>query len=110
MSGIPTVNHNINDLKNAFLAQVHQLQTQPVSKQELQRIKAQVIAQNVYSKDSLMAQAMDLGIPVVVGLPWQTSDNFVKKVTAVTAAEIQAVAKKYLTPQRLTVAILKPKN
>jgi len=49
-----------------------------------------------------------LGIPEVTHLSWKIEDNFVPQIKAVTAEQIQAVAKRYLLPEKLTVGILNP--
>jgi zinc protease len=43
-----------------------------------------------------------------IGLPWQIKDEYVDKILAVTAEQVQQVAKKYLTDENLTVAVLDP--
>lgn len=105
---IPAQGHTIAELKSAILKQIRSLQTKPVSHAEMLRIKAQVIAQNVYNKDSLMNQAFDIGMLESVNLPWRLDQEYVKRIKAVTAKQIQRVAKTYLTPKNLTVAVLHP--
>ncbi len=107
-SGVPAKQHTITELKAAFLAEIKRLQTTLVSQKELQRVKAQVIAENVYQKDSLMSQAMLIGMPEAVGLSWRDSDQFIRQINKVTPEQLQVVAKLYFKPKRLTVAILKP--
>jgi len=53
-------------------------------------------------------QAMKIGIAETVGIGWQIEDQYVELIQAVTAEQIQQVARKYFTPQTLTVATLKP--
>ena len=43
-----------------------------------------------------------------VGLGWPLVDQYVERLTQVTPDQIQAVARKYLTSDNLTVAILDP--
>jgi zinc protease len=43
-----------------------------------------------------------------VGLDWRVADSYVERIRAVTAEQVQAVARKYLIPDRLTVAVLEP--
>jgi zinc protease len=43
-----------------------------------------------------------------VGLDWRMLDDYVDKLRAVTAEQVQAVARKYLIDDRLTVAVLEP--
>jgi zinc protease len=53
-------------------------------------------------------QGLVIGTFETVGLPWQHADEYVDRVKAVTAEQIQDVAKKYLVDDGLSVAILDP--
>ena len=79
-----------------------------VSAEELERIKAQTIAEKVYEKDSVFYQAMQIGMLETVGLDWKLNGEYTKRIREVTAEQIQQVAKKYLVKDTLTVAILDP--
>ena len=79
-----------------------------LSEQELKRVKAQVIAAQVFERDSIFFQAMQIGVLEVAGYPHRTIDVMLKKLQDVTAAEVQAVAKKFLIDDSLTVAVLDP--
>jgi zinc protease len=71
-------------------------------------VKAQVVAANVYSRDSVFYQAMQVGRLAAIGLDWRMLDEYVQRVNAVTAEQVQAVARKYLVDSNLTVAVLDP--
>jgi zinc protease len=79
-----------------------------VSADELKRVKAQVVAGDVYSRDSVFYQGMRIGQMASVGLDWRMLDDYVKNLNAVTAQQVQAVARKYLVDTNLTVTILDP--
>ena len=51
---------------------------------------------------------MQIGRLAAVGLDWRLLDDFVDKLNAVTAEQVQAVARKYLVDTNLTVAVLDP--
>ena len=108
LSGTPATGKSIEDLEQAFRQQIEEIKTNPVSEEELQRVKAQVISSDVYEKDSVFYQAMILGMLETMGLPWQLANTYVERVKAVTADEVMAVAKKYFKDDRLTVAELEP--
>ena len=74
----------------------------------MERVKAQVAASNVYTRDSVFYQAMQMGMLETVGLNWRMLDSYVERVRAVTPAQVQAVAKKYLIDSNLTVTVLDP--
>jgi zinc protease len=51
---------------------------------------------------------MQLGILETTGLGWQRKDEYVDRVNAVTAEQVQQVAQRYFSDDRLTVAVLDP--
>jgi zinc protease len=108
VDGTPAQGHSNGALERALLAQIARLREAPVAAAELERMKAQVVAGNVYKKDSMFAQAMEIGILESVGLGWRHAEAYVAQVQAVTAAQVQQAAQKYLTEDRLTVAVLEP--
>jgi zinc protease len=69
-----------------------------------------VVAADVYQRDSVFYQAMKLGMLETVGLGWRAQQDYIARIEAVTPQQIQAVARKYLTPERLTVAVLLPQE
>jgi zinc protease len=108
LEATPNEGKTVQDLEIALKAEVTKLQKDLVSTDELQRIKAQVLASNVYEKDSNFYQAMQLGMLETVGLGWQKADEYVDKVNQVTAEQVRDVAKKYLIEDHLSIAYLEP--
>ena len=106
----PSAEHSIDDVRQAIDTQIQRIKDEMVSNEELQRIKAQVVANAVYERDSIFYQAMQLGTLETLGLGWQRMDEYVDKVRAVTAEQIQAVAQKYFIEDSLTVAVLEPQS
>jgi len=79
-----------------------------VGDQELARVKAQVLASQVYHQDSLFYQAMLIGEWTTAGLDYRARDTRYRKLREVTAEQVRAVAAKYLIDDHLTVAVLDP--
>ena len=108
LEGTPVQGKSVAELEAALLDEVRRLRDEPISAEELQRVKAQVSASHVYQLDSIMYQAMQIGTAETVGLGWKKVGEYVDKVNAVTAEEVQAVARKYLVDDHLTIAHLEP--
>jgi zinc protease len=106
--GIPTDKHTVIELEAALREQIKQLQTTPVEKAELERVKIQLRASQVYELDSIFYQGMKIGMLETVGLDWRLLDRYLENIKAVTAEQVQAVASKYLIDDHLTVAVLEP--
>jgi zinc protease len=108
LDGQPAEGRSVTDLEAAVRAEIGRIQTEGVSAEELARIKTQTIAGQIYKRDSMMAQAMEIGSAEINGLGWRGIDKVLDKIRAVTAEEVQAVAKKYFGDDTLTVAVLDP--
>ena len=105
---IVAVEETIEALEKALLAEVERVRNAPVSDAELARVKAQVVASDVYERDSSFYQAMQIGIAETVGVGHEVLDEYLERIQAVTPEQVQAVAKKYLVDDGLTVAVLDP--
>ncbi len=106
----PASYHKLDEVKAALIKEINQLKTIPVSDAELKRIKTQIIAQKTFEKDSIMGQAMELGILETIGLGWNSAETYTDEINAVTASQIAQVAKKYFNDEAMTEARLVPKT
>ena len=106
--GQPAQGHTIPELEKAIRAQIKDVKDKLVSSDELDRVKAQVIASDVYEKDSVFYQAMQIGSMESIGLDWRLGDQYVDKIKQVTPEQVRDVARKYLIDDHLTVAVLEP--
>ncbi|MBN8779582.1 MAG: insulinase family protein [Proteobacteria bacterium] len=104
----PAPGKTTDELEKAIRGQIEQIQRDGVSEAELARVKAQVIAADVFQRDSLFFQAMQLGEYVTAGLPPEALAHRVEKLRAVSAGEVQAAAKQWLQDDQLSVGILDP--
>ena len=108
LEATPAEGKTVVDLEVALKAEVKKLQQDLINDDELQRIKAQVLATDIYQKDSGFYQAMEIGTLETAGLGWQKADEYVPKINQVTAEQVREVAKKYLVDDHLTIAYLEP--
>ena len=86
------------------------LKKTPPSAQELERVRAQVIAGLVYERDSITSQATSIGQLETVGLSWKLMDTELQDLQKVTPADIQQAARTYFTRDRLSVAHVLPEE
>ena len=98
----------VEGVEEAIQHEILRLQNEPPSEQELQRAKNQVEAARVFEQDSNFRHAMLMGQAESVGTGWRRIDQFIEHIHAVTAKDIQRVAKQYLTLDNRTVGILIP--
>ena len=108
LDGQPAEGKTIADLEAALRAEIKLIQDEGVSAEELTRVKTQSIAAQIYKRDSLMAQAMEIGGAEAAGESWRDIDAMLEQLKSVTAEEVQAVARKYFKDDALSIAVLDP--
>lgn len=108
LSGVPAAGHSAQEVEHALRAQVARIAQEGVDEAELERVKTQWMAEQIYEKDSLMAQAQSLGSYWVLGMPPDAEEQLVEHLRTITPAQVQAVAAKYFGDDALTVATLLP--
>ena len=106
--GTPAAGKSTKDLEQTIRAEIERIKREPISAEELARVKAQVVAGDVFRRDSVFYQAMQLGQLAVSGLDLDLIDERVRRISAVTPEQVSAVARKYLVDSNLTVAVLDP--
>ena len=108
LEGVPADGKTAADVEAALRGEVKKIADSGVTEAELKRVKAQVIAAQVYKRDSIFGQAMEIAQYEMSGLSHKKIDRVLEKIKAVSAEQVQAVAKKYFGDDTLTVATLNP--
>ena len=94
--------------EQAFWQLMDDMGKHPVSAARLQAAKRNMIAANVFAQDSLYLRAKEIGHLEVVGIGAANRPAWLKAIDSVTAADVQAVVKRFLIPHRATTGILIP--
>ena len=108
LDGVPAPGKTLDQLEQALRAQIERIAREGVKEDELRRVKTQWTAAQVYGRDSLFNQAREIGTWWIEGLPLDTSDRLIDLLQAVTAQQVQEVARKYFGDDTLSVAHLLP--
>ncbi len=108
LDGVPAPGKTAAQVEAALREQVARVAREGISAAELERVKTQWIASEVYKRDSLFNQAREIGTYWVLGLPLDTNDQLLARLRGVSAAQVQSVAARYFGDEQLTVAHLLP--
>lgn len=108
LEGIPTQGTTTEQLEKLLRNEVERIGKEGVSEEELKRVKTQLIAGQIYKRDSIFGQAMEIGVMEMAGISHVNIDRMIEKLKSVTAAQVQAVAQRYFYDDQLTVATLVP--
>lgn len=110
LSAVAAPGKTPEQLQRALLEQVQRIAREGVDAAELQRVKTQWMASQVYERDSVMGQAQSVGFNWVQGLPIDADDRLLERLQDVTAEQVQAVAEKYFVDKNLTMGVLLPQK
>ncbi|MFI5325703.1 MAG: insulinase family protein [Candidatus Rokuibacteriota bacterium] len=94
-------------VEQALLAEIERLKQEVVPEEELARARNQIEASFVWQQDSVFSRASVLGRFEMLG-SWRLLDDYLPKLRAVTAADLQRVARTYFPLDRKNVSILLP--
>ncbi len=108
LEGTPSEGKTVIELETALREQIAKLIHDGVNADELQRVKAQVTANEVYKRDSVFYQAMQIGQMESIGLGAKAIPVMLRKIQEVTAEQVQNAAREILTDDHLTIAVLDP--
>lgn len=106
--GTPAEGHTLAEVEAGLKGEIARIQKEGVGADELARAKAQLVAGQIYKRDSMFAQAMEIGQLSVLGLSYRDVEPMIAKLQAVTAADVQRVAQRYFDDDHLSVGRLDP--
>jgi zinc protease len=92
----------------ALKAEVQRVAREGVTETELQRVKTQWTASEVYKLDSVFNQARELGQQWLLGWGLDGQARLMARLRAITPAQVQSVAQRYFGDEQLTTGVLLP--
>ena len=108
LSGSPAQGVSPEALEQALKAAIARVAEQGVSEAELNRVKNQWAASEVFKLDSMFAQARELGTYWALGWPLNSMELLMQRLRQVQPADVQRVAGTYFADTQLTVGLLLP--
>ena len=108
ISASPAKGKTIADIEKHVRLILNEIRQSGVTDAELNRVKSQLLSAQIYKRDSIFAQAMEIGMSEMNGISWKYLDEILFNIQAVTSSDIQKVVEKYFVDDALTVAILEP--
>ncbi len=108
LTGVPAPGVSPDALAEALQAQVRRVADSGVTEAELQRVKTQWRAGEVYKLDSVVNQARELGSYWLNGWGLDAGERLLQRLMAVTPAQVQSVAQRLFDERQLNVGVLVP--
>ena len=96
--------------RDAMLAEVEKMKAKPVAKAELEKAVKQFTAGTLATRKTMQGQAADLGGNWLAANDLNFSARYLAAVKRLTPADLQRVAREYLTTENRTLYALLPTN
>lgn len=107
LGGTAAPGKEAEDVEAALLAETAKITGEPPSESEVQKAKNQVEVSFVFAQDSTYTRAFYTGMFELLG-GWRLMDKYLEGIRRVTPSDVQAAARKYLSPDRRTTGTLVP--
>ncbi|HKR00051.1 MAG TPA: pitrilysin family protein [Pyrinomonadaceae bacterium] len=103
VGGIYVTAVDANQAVRVMLDQIKRLQTQPLDQQDIAGVISQYLTSYYLSQETNAAQAADLAEYELIGGGWRHSFEMLSNLRAVSPADVQRVAQKYMRNIRFVV-------
>ena len=98
----------VEEVEKELLKEAELLRHEGLTAEELKRSKAKIVGQKKIARQDLGGLALTVALDELYGLGHANNETEDAKYEAVTLDQVKAVAQKYLTPDALVVAVIKP--
>jgi predicted Zn-dependent peptidase len=92
-----------NQAVRVMLDEISKLQHEPIEKEDITAVVAQFLTTYYMGQETNAAQAGELAQYELIGGGWHNSVDFIERIKAVTPADVQRVAQKYMRNIRFVV-------
>jgi zinc protease len=103
VGGIYVTAVDANQAVSVMLNEIKRLQTQPIDEQDIKGVIAQFLTSYYLSQETNAAQAANLAEYELIGGGWRRSFDMLTHLRAVTPADVQRAAQKYMRNLRFVV-------
>jgi zinc protease len=97
-------------VETELLNEAELLRSEGLTAEELKRAKAKVIGQRKIARQDLGSLAMTAALDELYGLGYDHTDKEDALYEAVTLEQVKAVARKYLKPDAMVIAVVRPQE
>lgn len=108
ITAIPSEGVTLEQARQKILDELEALKTESISPQELERVYAGVIADNVFRLDNIQEQASLIGMLESIGVGWKVMDSLEENLKAITPDDIRNAARQWLSGNNMSTLLLKP--
>lgn len=108
ITAIPEQGKTLEEARAAILKEIEKIKTDPITDEELSRVKTSYLADLIYSQDSIAGQAQLIGSLESSGLSYKLVSQLPQQMNQLSVPYLQQIAKQYLMSDNLSTLYLRP--
>lgn len=108
ITAIPEQGKTLEEARAAILKEIERLKTDPITSEELSRVKTSYLADLTYSQDSIAGQAQLIGSLESNGLSYKLVNQLPQQLDQLSVPYLQEIARQYLVNDNLSTLYLRP--
>ncbi len=101
---------NKNKLEKAIFEEIHKVQQNGVTEEEVQRAKNIIARDTHYSRESISNIAVEMGYTTILTGDIKNYNKYLEDINQVTVNDVKRVARKYLGENKSAISIVVPEN
>ena len=105
IEALPAKGVSLRQLEKALLSEIQKVKSELITQYSLQKIKNQMIAVEVFDRDSMYTQARIIGQAESVGIPWSDDAQYIAKIKNITASQIKNVLNQFFIAENKIIVI-----
>ncbi len=105
IEAIPALDVSLKQLEKALAEEISHIKNETISQKTLKKIKNQMIATDIFERDSIYTQAKIIGKAESAGIHWSEDARYLSRIKAVTAQQVKQVLHKYFVPAKKIVVV-----
>ncbi len=95
---------------SGLLKEIDKIRSETISEKDVKNAVNNLIGHHEINLQSSWSRAENYGLNTLYGLGWNYEEEYVKKISEVTPADVLRVAQKYLNPQKRVVVKILPEG
>ena len=105
IEALPAKGVSLRQLEKALLSEIQKVKSELITQYSLQKIKNQMIAVEVFDRDSMYTQARIIGQAESIGMHWSDDAQYIAKIKNITASQIKNVLNQFFIAENKIIVI-----
>ncbi len=110
IGGSPRKGVDTDQFRKELLKEFENFISYGLAKDELERVKSRLLANNIYKFDSVFYQVMQVGMMETKNHDWRLLDSYIQDIKSINEDDLKAIAQKVIINNKYVYSLIRPKS